>query len=83
MLNFVIKTQNPNEVAFLVRRRNFNVHFSTDLFGTIFDTMLCLIFLLFLEINVFPAHNLNAEECFLIRIYFEKLSSNVGRYLIK
>lgn len=42
-----------------------------------------LFFLLFLEINVFPAHNLNAEECFLIRIYFEKLSSNVGRYLIK
>ena len=81
MLNFVIKTQNLNEVAFLVRRRNFNVHFSTDLLGTIFYKML-LFFLLFLKVNVFPCHNLNTEECFLIWIYFEKLSSNVGQCLV-
>ena len=53
------------------------------LFGTIFYKMFCLIFLLFLKMNVFPCHNLNTEECFLIRIYFEKLSSNVGQHLIK
>lgn len=82
MLNLVIKTQNLNEVAFLVRRRNFNVHFLL-VWNYILQNVLSYFFLLFLKINVFPCHNLNTEECFLLRIYFEKLSSNVGQHLIK
>lgn len=82
MLNLVIKTQNLNEVAFLVRRRKFQCTFFTCL-ELYFTKCSVLFFLLFLKINVFPCHNLNTEECFLLRIYFEKLSSNVGQHLIK
>ena len=40
--------------------------------------MLCLIFLLFLKTKVFTCYNLNAEECFLNRIYFEKFKDFPG-----